>query len=260
MNSSGTQTCVGTSCSTTTTYATSKEVYVHKSIPTITRETVSTGTVHTGDTISLYSWKVAASSSGPIALKQQKLAISITDASSDTTPFMYAFKLYKDGVNITSLVTITDEDGHDLVNSTSLLTGASESTSTVIIKWTTEDTVGAGSSSTYRLEATASGFNATASKVGDDAVSVNIPADTSVNAATKKYLNAAATPSTGIVQLATSAGASGVDANLIWSDNSAVSHASTVTANTVTPTSSGDWSNGYLVLNLPTTTTTWTGL
>jgi hypothetical protein len=109
------------------------------------------------------------------------------------------------------------------------------------------------------LQATASGFAATASTTGDDAVSVNMPADTGVNAAANKYLNASATPSTSIVQLSDSTGASGADYNFIWSDNSALSHAYTVTANTVTPTSSGDWSNGYLVQSLPLSTTTWVG-
>jgi len=252
MNSTGTQT------ESSTTYATNKEVYVFKSIPTISKVAVSTSTLHSGDTVDLYSWKIAANSVGPVAVKQTKLSLNWTDSSADSTLYLYSMKLYKDGVNITSLVTITDEDGHDLETSTAA-SGANESSSTIIIAWSGEDTISAGGSSTYRLEATASGFAGTASVTGDDAISVNMPTDATVNGSTIKYLNASASPATSVVQLATTAGASGEDANFIWSDNSAVSHVDTVSANGATATSSGDWSNGYLVQSLPLSTTTWSG-
>ena len=256
----GVETCIGTSCSTTTTYAPAKEVYVHKSIPTVSKVNISTGTIHAGDTVDLYSWKVAANSAGPVALKQVKLNLNWTDSAADSVLYLYAFKLYKDGTDISSLVTITDEDGHDLETSTAA-SGANESSSKAIMVWTTEDTVAAGTTSTYRLEGTASGFAATASIVGDDAVAINMPTDATVNASTKKYLNASASPATSVVQLATTAGASGVDANFIWSDVSDINtpHTSTVSANTATATSSGDWSNGYLLQSLPLSTTTWVG-
>ncbi|MBI3631472.1 MAG: hypothetical protein HY219_01220 [Candidatus Staskawiczbacteria bacterium] len=250
----------GTVSSSITTYPTSKEVYAFKSIPTVTVVPVTTSALLSGATKQLYSWKIAADAKGPIAVKQVKLNLTWTDGSANSTLQLYAFKLYKDGVNITSLVTITDEDGHDLTTSTAT-NGANESSSKVIIVWSTEDTIAAGGSSTYIIEATASGFAATANIVGDDGVSLNIPADTSVNASTKKFLNASATPATSVVQLATTAGASGVDANFIWSDASDVGtpHSYTVSANTATATSSGDWSNGYLVQSLPLSTTTWSG-
>ncbi len=56
-----------------------------------------------------------------------------------------------------------------------------------------------------------------------------------------------------IFQLAASAGASGTDYNLIWSDRSSVRHIYTAD-NTY-----GDWANGYLVLDLPLDGEFWNG-
>jgi len=240
-----------------TNYATSKEVYVFKSIPTVTKVAVTTSTL-SNQTVDLYSWKVAADAKGSVAVKQTKLDLTWRDTTTDSTLYLYAFKLYKDGSDITSLVTITDEDGNNLETATAAL-GANENSSKVIIAWDTEDTISAGSSSTYVLRATASGFAATASKTNDDGLSISISNDSAVNAATIKYLNASAGPATSVVQLSDSTGASGENANFIWSDNSDNSHASTVSANTVTATSSGDWANGYLVKDLPLSSTTWVG-
>ena len=144
------------------------------------------------------------------------------------------------------MVGITDEDGHNLETSTAAA-GASETSAHAIVTFATEDVIAAGESTTYVLQATPSGFNAADSDEGADGFSIKLASDSSVNTSTKKYLNASAVPATSVVQLATSAGASGADANIIWSDHSAVSHASTVSANGATATSSGDWSNGYLV-------------
>jgi hypothetical protein len=250
-NSQGAESTSGTD------YAISKAMYVFKSIPTITKVAVTTSTL-SNQTVDLYSWKVAADAKGSVTVKQLKLDLTWRDTTADSTLYLYAFKLYKDGSDITSLVTITDEDGHDL-ETTTAANGANESSSKVIIVWATEDTVSAGSSSTYILRATASGFAATASKTNDDGVSINISNDSTVNGATVKYLENSATPATDVVQLVTSAGASAADANLIWSDTSALSHASTSVANGSTPTSSGDWANGYLVKDLPLSSTTWVG-
>jgi hypothetical protein len=247
----------GTETTSTTDYATSKEVFAFKSIPTVTRIAVTTTTL-TNQTVDLYSWKVAADAKGAVNVKQTKLDLTWRDGGNNSTLYLYAFKLYKDGSDITTLVTITDEDGHNL-ETTTAANGANESSANVVIVWDTEETIAAGTSATYVLRATASGFTATANIVNDDGVTISMPTDTTVNAATKKYLNASAAPATDIVQLATSAGGSGVGANFIWSDNSALSHASTVSANGATATSSGDWANGYLVKDLPLSSVTWLG-
>lgn len=237
----------GIETESTTTYNPNKEVYVHKTVPTFTEINVSNSTIQNNAAVNVYSVKAAADAAGSVAIKQLKFALTWDDTTaSASTLQLYAFKLFKDGVDITSLVGITDEDGHDLETSTAA-NGANENSAHAIVTWTTEDTVAAGDSTTYVVQATPSGFNAADSDEGPDGFAIKLASDTAVNGATLKYLNGSGTPATSVVQLATSAGASGVDANIIWSDNSAVSHTSTVSANTVTATSSGDWSNGYLV-------------
>ena len=263
-SSQGTQACVGTTdsdqsdptCSPSTTYATSKEVYVFKSIPTVSKVAVTTSTL-SNQTVDLYSWKVVADAKGSVTVKQTKLDLTWRDTTGDSTLYLYAFKLYKENSDITSLVTITDEDGHNLETTTAAL-GANESSSKAIIYWTSEDTIAAGSSATYVLRATASGFAATASKSNDDGLSINLAADTTVNGATIKYLTNHAT--LDYIQLCTSGEASQEDANFVWSDNSALSHDSTESVDDDgTASTSGDWANGYLVKDLPLASTTWVG-
>ena len=239
----------GTETESSTTYNPNKEVYVHKSIPTITEVNVANSTLQNNSAVNAYSVKVAADAAGSVALKQLKFALTWDDsAGSGSTLYLYAFKLFKDGVDVTSLVTITDEDGNSLETSTAA-SGANESSAHAIVTFDTEDVIAAGDSATYILQVTPSGFNAADSDEGPDGFSIKLASDATVNASTKKYLNGSAAPATGVVQLATTAGASGVDANIIWSDMSDVStpHTYTVSANTVTATSSGDWSNGYLI-------------
>lgn len=269
-NSTGTQACVGTTdsdqgdptCSPTTTYATSKEVYAFRSIPTVT-ENNGTDVLGTGTTISnsvaknAYSVKVAADAKGPITVKQMKFALTWDDSTTDSTLRLYAFKLFKDGNDITSLVSISDEDGNTLETATAAL-GANENSSQVIVTWNSEtsgggeDVIAAGTSTTYILQATPNGFNPADSDEGADgfALKLRSAGDTAVNAAANKFLNSSAANATDMVQLSTTAGASGANADFIWSDNSALSHASTVSANGATATSSGDWANGYLIKNI----------
>jgi len=271
-NSQGTQACVGTTdsdqgdptCSPATTYATSKELYAFKSIPAaVLKDTVNvpaTGTITAGNmNKDLYGWTVKADTKGDITVKQVKLTLSLSDAGGDSSLYLYAFKLYKNNDDISSLVTITDEDGHDLETATAAL-GANENSSQIIIYWTTEDTIGAGKTATYRLSATTSGFktNSDTKVAGDDTVSVSMPTDTTVNGATIKYLTNHAT--LDYVQLCTSAEGSQEDANFIWSDKSALDHGSTASIDdNDTASSSGDWANGRLVQSLPLSTNTYTG-
>jgi len=204
----------------------------------------------------LYSWKVDAKG-GQVDVKQTKLALVWRDISGSTDLYLYAFKLYKGGDDITSLVTITDEDGNNLKTATAS-SGANKNSANVIIYWATEDTTAKDTSSTYLLRATASGFTSAANVSNDDGVSINMPTDTTVNGATIKYLTNHAT--LDYIQLGTSAEASTEDANLIWSDNSDLSHDATASEDdNGTASSSGDWANGYLVKDLPLSTNTFVG-
>ena len=260
-NSQGAETTSGTD------YDTAKAVYAFKSIPIVAKDTTITGGAVTAGTpdLNLYGWKVTATSPNPnasVAVKQTKLTLSWSDAGDTGTLYLYAFKLYKNGSDITSLVTITDEDGHDL-ETTTAANGANEDSTTVIINWNVdpyEDTIAAGATATYKLTATASGFTATASKPGTDTVSVSMPADTTVN--TGKYLtNSAQGDPDDFIELCTSAEASdSTDANFIWSDVSDLSHdASESEDDNGTASTSSDWSNGYLIQSLPLSTNTFIG-
>jgi len=164
--------------------------------------------------------------------------------------YLYAFKLLKNGEDISSLVGISDEDGHNLETTTPAL-GANENSTTAIVYWSEdpyEDTVAAGTEATYILQATPSGFLPADSTAGADNFAIKMTADTAVNLG--KYLTNAA--SGDYIQLCTSAEVQdGTDANFIWSDVSALSHtAATSEDNNGTASSSGDWANGYLVKNI----------
>jgi len=259
MNSSGTVT------TSSSTYATGNSVYVFKSIPTITKSSSvgnSVTGVTNGTTTNVYAWTVGADAKGPVTVKQLKLKLNWS-VYSGHVPYLYAFTLYKDGVNVSSQVSISDDAGHNLQTQTAA-SGASSSSNYIIVTWTTEDTIAAGSTHTYVLQATAgnngtSGWTSVASVVGADSVAINMPSDASVNGATVKYINQTNATASGPVVLVTSAGGTPTSENLIWSDDSAVSHSSTTAANGSASTSSGDWANGYLVQSLPLSTTTIVG-
>ena len=221
------------------------ELYVFKSIPVINKGTVTKTTLGAGTNVDLYKWTIGSegTGSGSIAVRQMKFSLTWADTDQSLME-LESMKLYKGSTNITTLVTIRDEDGNDL-ESTS---GATSTSSTVIITFATEDVIADGDTVTYTLKATAQGFVAKASTVADDKVTIYMLDDGTVNGATKYIEN-----NSNITQLVNSSDAGEADANFIWSDNSAVSHSST------SADSSADWSNGYLVQNLPLSSEQWVG-
>jgi len=251
MNSQGSETTLDKTTDVTT-YDTEKNLYVFRSIPTVTELDVANSTISNGTAKNIYSVKVAADAKGAIAIKQMKFALTWDNAQSGAGLYLYNFKLLKD-FDVCDLVTITDEDGHDLTTSTAA-DGANEDSAYAVVVFATEDAIGAGQSTTYILQATPSGFQAADSTAGADGFSIKMASDTSVNnltaGAENKYLEASNTPATSIVQLAEDDGSNNEDAKFIWSDRSDSSHASTVAAYAGTPTSSGDWANGYLVKSI----------
>lgn len=251
-NSQGTQACVGTTdadqndptCSPTTTYNPNKEVYAFRSIPTFTEVNLTNSAIQNSTALNAYSFKVKADAKGPVALKQLKFALTWDDsAGSTSTLYLYGFKLFKNGDDITSLVTITDEDGHNLETTTASL-GANEDSTQAIVYWATEDVIAAGDTATYILQLTPSGFNAADSDEGPDGFSVKLAADTAVNAVS--YLANHATHDR--IRLVNVSEASEEDPNIIWSDKSDLSHDETESEDdNGTASTSGDWFNGYLV-------------
>lgn len=224
-------------------------VYVYKSIPTFTLGSVSgQGTsLSSGSTTDLYNFTVAADSHGPVALRQMKFTVTVNDINTGAAASLSTFKFFRGSTDLTQAGTvyIVDGSGNDITGSTSIASG------TVVVIFYPEEVVPAGSSYTYTLKATPTGF--TTSTSGADSVTtsmpgVSTPAGVSAGADAASYYLSSTGNSNTVTQLLFTAAAgsgSGTAANTIWSDYSAQSHNATSSA------SSADWFNGYLINNLP---------
>ena len=230
-------------------------VYVYKSIPTATIVDLTNGDLSNGNAQEIYKFTVAAASNSSIALKQIKLNITWSDGGTADTLEVESLKFYKNGTDISSSVTIVDEDGNSVTSTSGLLEGDD----TCVITFTsTEDTISAGSSVTYAVKGTPTGFRVLgATDTARDSVALYLKGDAAHNG-TSIYLNDETDIASGqseIIELFTSAAASSSDgtaANFIWSDMSSISHTYDINAS-----SSGDWANGYLVLNLDLDSESW---
>lgn len=236
--------------------------YVYRTVPTLSLASTTTSNTFTNGQISdLYKFKVTAPAQGDVYVKQFKIALSWSDAITADPLELESLKLLKDGVDITDLVVIQDEDSGISAESTD---GVTENNGYIIVVWNgdTEDTIGAGTSSTYTLRGTPQGFVVTGgTDVTHDSVSLTLTPDTaavtfgSTSVDYIGYLNTDDTARIGsAVSLYTSSTAStSAEAGVfIWSDGSAVAHNATVGAG-----GTGDWTNGYLIKDsLPSVT--WT--
>ena len=190
----------------------------------------------------VYKFTVAAPTQGTVHMKQFKVDLNWSDAGTADTLELESLKLYENGVDITSTVAIKDQTG-GTVESTS---GVSEASTKILVTWdgdTEESTTTAGSTTTYLLTGVPQGFNvAGAADVAKDAVSLQIVVDTAAQTSGYNFLNLGTATPTSTVRLFSSstADASAEDANLIWSDESAVAHSMDDDASTK------DWSNSYL--------------
>jgi hypothetical protein len=223
---------------------------VFRSVPVLTQTVLNTTNADfvNGNAIDLYKFTVAAPVQGDVSVKQFKLNITWVDGGTDDTGTIKvgSLKLLKDGIDITTSVTIQDENGYSAEGTG----GVSESGSdtAIVVTWdgTTEDNITAGGLTTYTLKGTPAGFHiAGATDTIKDSFALTFAPDTSANG-TKAYLNAG-TSTTTIAKLHTSAASgsgSATDYNLIWSDESAVAHSASVGAS-----STGDWANSYLLGN-----------
>ncbi len=239
--------------------------YVYKAVPTITKVALSGTTITNGSAQDLFKFTVAAPSQGDINIKQFKVDLAWSDGEGGTDALeLNAIKLFKDGVDITTSVTTVDEDyGLDVEGST-LLTGVTEGNSKIIFTWSgsTEDVIGAGSSTTYTIRATPQGFNILDQAVyaASDTVSLSFNTDATDAAFgvgsgdSDNWIGfiSIGTTLTNILKIAVADGTSGSEAaNLIWSDDSAVAHSAATSGGT------GDWANSYLLKD-SLTPQTWT--
>jgi hypothetical protein len=221
---------------------------VYRSVPTLSKVAITDShTINNGQVVDLYKFKVTAPAQGEVNIKQFKLTLSWSDGGTADTPELESLKLLKDGVDLTtSTVSITEEDGGTSVEDT---TGVVTTNSQIIVTWDSsdEDTIAAGTSTTYTIRGTPQGFRVNgATDTAQDSVAMSMTTDTAAQTDTLKYLNAG-TSLTGIVKLWSdnvTGNGSAENATLIWSDNSAVAHSAAVGAS-----STGDWTNSYLVLD-----------
>src|SRR3989344_4097826 len=227
--------------------------YVYRTVPTLSQIDLTNGTISNGQVLDLYKFKVAAPTQGDVYIKQFKIDVSWSDAPTADALELESLKLYKDGVDITTSVAITDEDAGTSAEGTS---GITEDSLKIVITWDggTEDTIQAGESTTYTIRGTPQGFVASGSTdTTHDSVALIFTTDSagvtfgSTTVDYIGYLNTDSTAQLGSqMSLYTSATAStsAETAQLIWSDGSAVAHSASTTAGT------GDWTNSYLLQSL----------
>lgn len=229
---------------TDATDANGNQLYVYKSIPTVSSvDLTNTTTLVNGQAQDLYKFTVAASPQGNATLKQFILTTTWSDGGTADTLEVESWKLFEDGVDITDKVTIQDEDGNTVESTSGMLEGDEDLT----VSWDTtkESVIAAGTSKTYTLRGTPQAFRVTGADTQGDTVSFYLATDATHNS-TKVYLNGTATATTlwGLHTAAAATG-SGTLYEFIWSDNSAAPHAEAENAS-----SSSDWANGYKILNL----------
>ncbi|MBI5370085.1 hypothetical protein HZA85_02780 [Candidatus Uhrbacteria bacterium] len=233
--------------------------YAFASIPTVSAVDLTNSAIVNGQAMDLYKFTVSAHSAGNLAVKQFKLTTTWSDGRSDDTLTVTSLKFYKNGADVTSSVTIVDEDGNDVKTS-----GFTEADEDLVVTFSSEDTVSAGETVTYVVRGTPSAFATVApTSTQTDSVSFYLAQDAA--ACTKGtatdpgcFINDETDQASGqseIMELFTSAAANtsdGTAAEFIWSDVSAASHASAANAS-----STGDWHNGFLVKNLDLGAETW---
>ncbi|MCX6718105.1 MAG: peptidoglycan-binding domain-containing protein [Candidatus Staskawiczbacteria bacterium] len=229
-------------------------IAVVKSQPTLTQHAIA-GTNSSGDQ-EIYNFTVAAGNQGPITLKQLKFNISVTKNAG--TPALNTFKLYEDGVPLTMAadntgstgVAISDGLGYSIVSTATSVTATATGTVTlpVYVQFLTEKEIGQGSSHTYSLHATLSGFSQ--SSGAKDSVVTQLANDTTASlnyaiASSKRFMDQMSGTYLYSLHTATGGSGSGTVYSVIWSDEGSASHSDSVTAGT------GDYLNGYLLPGSP---------
>ena len=222
--------------------------YVYKAIPKLEKVELTNSAIFNGQVVDLYSFKVTAPSQGSVSIKQFKLDLSWSDVNTQVLE-LESLKLFKNGVDITTSVLLHgDADPTQTAEGTS---GVSEEDTQIIVTWdgTTEDTISAGTSVTYTVRGTPQDFASTT--IGQDSVALAFNADTddvTFGSTTVDFIgfinNDGVTDDNLALFTSATTSASAEDANLIWSDNSAVAHSASRTAGT------GDWTNSYLLDSL----------
>lgn len=207
---------------------------VARSAPTVVQDSIAS-TLGNGQK-DLYKWTVAADDAGDVAVKQFAFEVDVTGAAGVD---LEDFVLLENGADISSTSTTVDiiEDGVGSIEpGDATINGAT--TTYVLVQWRDgsdagEKVIPAGSSVTYTLRATVSGYTGAT----DESVSTTLLNDTAGNAGV-------ITDGADFVEV------DGTASNFVWSDLSISPHDSELGA-----PSSTDWLDGYLVDGLSSITT-----
>lgn len=255
-------------------------MYLRKTKMTITEDNLTTTAISNGTENEVYKFTVAADAKEDVAIKQLAFSMTLTDNGTGQTLTATGLKLYRGNTDISGNVFIHNLDG-------TLATTVGENGGTanvVVVTWVAEEVISKGTSNSYTLRATLGGYT-----VGteDDSFRVVLNNDSAVQNSAHVYLRdldldatagsgstttnktatlgAQAVGTANFSGTAATAAAVTLGAQIIWSDNSVVGHASTLADSTDTgggnaavSTSSGDWANSFLIKNLPFTGRTMT--
>jgi len=196
---------------------TGNQMVLYASAPTVSLVGSTSGTLANG-VMDLYAVKVAADAKGDIGLK--KLTFNVSPSMSTTSDTIGTFKLYRGNTDITALVSINEASTSGTNLKSGNLTSVSSAT-TVVVIFSSEETIEAGSSQTYTLKATVSGVGT----VGES-IQTYVKKDSS-------YASPVAYDSGTFAST-----------NFAWSDVSELNHSE----------STADWNNSYLVQTLDSPT------
>lgn len=242
------------------TQTSARAMVLRKTTMAITESAIASSVISNGNPQELYKFTVSADASGDIALKQLILNAVITDnVGTDNTLVAGTFQIYRDSTNLTSNVDIHNLAGATIESTNTL----AEGTSQVIITWASEEVVAAGTTNTYSIRGTLSGY---ATPADDDTFRMFLNTDATAQTSTHVYLvdldttAAQSTASLGLQDASAVTGTEGAtptlasNMNVIWSDNSDVPHDYDLVDSSLAgtdSTSGDDWINAYLIKNFP---------
>ena len=249
----------------TTLNITGNDRIIYKSFPTITHVpfTAAETVLINGIENDIFKFKVKADAKGSVSMKQLAFNVDIVDNRGTTNDGQAtSFKLYRGTTDISANLVILAGTvnangaglGEELESGTNVITTGTAKL--VYVTWlgTNEETVPAETEYTYTMKATLSGFGTDAD---DDYIRVrmaNTQATSGELSVTDNpyYLMASSTATSILVLTSSTNTATSSVASIIWSDRSASGHSAASGTDGSTPASTGDWFNGYYVVNTPT--------
>jgi hypothetical protein len=238
---------------------------VRKSMPTFAKVSGLTTTLVNGQN-RLYGLRITADNAGSVEFGRLVFNIVSTGLGNHGTEQVNTFKIFRNSTLLDTKIEIycTDVSGNHATSAKSTAgldecdgtasDGIADGTYKVIVSFNQEETIGAGQTFNYYLDATVNGRDLldslqTSLSSGDVATPLTgLTLDTSSNTG-KIYVSGGATSGIFTASATDFSRLLGTADNIIWSDNSADVHLyPTVTTGSVTTdTGSYDWTNGNLI-------------